>query len=126
LESDILPFKPIIRDFIRNLWYLRFIVLLIATVLLVSSGILAFAEGPYLDPQATFFGLWGRAIGVTLEGFSFSASRAYSPVTVIGKIVEILNSFISYIVLGIFIWVVEQSLTGHKLKKSKYLLFPRE
>lgn len=124
MQSAILPFWSVIRDFIKNLWYLRLFFLLIFLTLLASSGVLVFAEGKNIDPNGTFASQWSSAIGITLNGLFLGLVTRYTPVTFIGKAAEILNSMISYILLGMLIWVIEQSLSDHHLKKSKYLFFP--
>lgn len=124
MQSGILPFRPVLRDFIRNLWVLRFFFFLIALLLLASCAVMALAEGPHLASGGTFIGLWSRAIGITLNGFLFGFGQDYVPVTAFGKAAQILNSFISKVLLGVLLWVVQQSLSDHVLKKSKYVLFP--
>jgi hypothetical protein len=124
MRSAILPFWPVLRDFIKNIWYLRLFLLVILITLLASSVILVLAEGQNLDPNGTGINLWGRALGVTFNGLFFGLVTTYTPVTFFGKATEILNSMISYILLGMVIWVIEQSLSDHRLKKSKYLFFP--
>lgn len=124
MRPAILPFWPILYDFIKNVWYLRFFIVVILVILLASSGILAVAEGTNIDPNGTVSCLWCRSIAITLNDVFFGFETGYSPVTFIGKAADILNTFIGYILLGILIWVVEQSLSEHQLKKSKYLFFP--
>jgi hypothetical protein len=126
MQSGILPFRPVLRDFIRNLWVLRFFFFLIAVLLLISASSLAFAEGTHLVPGGTFISAWSRAIGITMNNFLFGFGQGYVPVTVLGKAAQILNSFISKLLLGVLLWVVQQSLSDHTLKKSKYMLFPTE
>ena len=126
MQSGILPFRPVLRDFIRNLWVLRFFFFLIAGLLLISSAGIAFAEGPQFTSLGTFINAWGRAIGVTLNGFLFGFGQADIPVTLLGKAAQVLNSFISKLLLGVLLWVVQQSLSDHTLKKSRYLFFPTE
>jgi hypothetical protein len=126
MVSDILPFRPVLRDLIRNLWYLRFFLFLIFLFLLISSIILVIFEGSHLAPQGTFVSRWGIALWITFNGILFNFRQDYTPSTIIGEAMEILNSLISYILLGIMIWVIEQSLTGHKLEKSRYFLFPNK
>lgn len=124
MDSGILPFRPVLRDFIRNLWVLRFFFFLMAVVLLVSCSVMALAEGPRLASGGTFFHAWVRSMYVVLNGFFFGYGQAYAPVTVLGKTAQVLNSFISKLLLGILLWVIQQSLSEHTLKKSKYILFP--
>jgi len=126
MQSGILPFRPVLRDFIRNLWVLRFFFFLIAGLLLISSAGIAFAEGPQFASLGTFINAWGRAIGVTLNGFLFGFGQVYVPVSLLGKAAQVLNSFISKLLLGVLLWVVQQSLSDHTLKKSRYLFFPTE
>ena len=126
MQSGILPFRPVLRDFIRNLWVLRFFFFLIALLLLISSGVTAFAEAPQLASGGTLISAWSRAIGVTLNSFLFGFGQGYIPVTVLGKAAQVLNSFISKLLLGVLLWVIQQSLSDHALKKSRYMLFPTE
>ena len=125
MQSGILPFRPVLRDFIRNLWVLRFFFFLIAVLQLISSALMAFAEGVHFS-DGTFISFWNRVIGVTLNGFFFGFGQGYVPVTVLGKTAQILNSFINKLILGVLLWVVQQSLSDHALKKSKFMLFPTE
>ena len=126
MRTEILPFGPVVGHFIRNLWYLRFFLLLFTAALLASSGVLYLAEGPHLAAHAGDSALWLRALGVTLEGVFLGGSPGYVPLSATGRAASIFNSLLGYVLLGILIWVVEQSLSGHKLTKSRYLLFPRE
>jgi hypothetical protein len=124
MRSAILPFWPVLRDFVRNIWYLRLFIIVILITMLASSGILALAEGKNIDPNGTAACLWSRSFTITLNDVFFGLATRYSPVTFFGKAASILNSFIGYILLGVLIWVVEQSLSDHQLKKSRYLIFP--
>lgn len=126
MQSGILPFWPVLRDFIRNLWVLRFFFFLIAIMLLVSSAVMAWAEGAHLASDGTFISLWGRAVEITVNGFLFGFGQEYVPVTAPGKAAQVLDSFISKLLLGLLLWVVQQSLSDHMLKRSKYMLFPTE
>ena len=126
MRTEILPFRPVAGHFFRNLWYLRFFMLLFAAALMISSGVLLLAEGSQLDAGSGGSALCVRALGVTVEGVLLGGSQGYVPVTALGKAVTLFNSLLGYALLGILIWVIEQSLSGHRLTKSKYLVFPRE
>lgn len=125
MQSGILPFRPVLRDFIRNLWVLRFFFFLIAVLQLISSALMAFAEGvPASD--GSFISFWSCVIGVILNGFFFGFGQGYVPVTVLGRAAQILNSFLNKLILGVLLWVIQQSLSDHALKKSIFILFPTE
>jgi hypothetical protein len=124
MQSAILPFWPVIRDFIRNIWYLRLFIIVIFFIILASSGILVLAEAKNINVNGTAACLWSRSFAITLNDVFFGLAPRYSPITFFGKAVEILNSLIGYILFGVLIWVVEQSLSDHQLKKSKYLFLP--
>lgn len=120
MRSGILPFRPVLRDFLRNLWVLRLFIFLMAVALLISSLALALAEGSQLASGGTILNAWGRALGLSLNVFG----QTYLPVTALGKAAQVLNSFVSKLLLGVLLWVIQQSLSGHTLKKSKFILFP--
>jgi hypothetical protein len=126
MQSGILPFRPVWRDFIRNLWVLRFFFFLIAVLQLISSALMAFAEGVPPASDGTLISFWRRVIGVILNGFFFGFGQGYVPVTVLGKTAQILNSFLNKLILGVLLWVIQQSLSDHVLKKSIFILFPTE
>ncbi len=122
MASGILPFRPVLRDFIRNLWVLRLFFFILMVVLLTSSLGLAFAERSQLASSGTFLSAWAHAVSVTLSGFG----QTYVPVTIVGRAAQVLNVFVSRLLLGILLWVIQQSLSEHTLKKSKYILFPTD
>jgi hypothetical protein len=101
MRSCILPFRPVLRDFLRNVWALRSFLLSIMLMQVMCS-----AAGTRLEdvPHASR-GTW---IILFMQGLDF------------------LRSFLGTLLLGLLIWVVQQSLGGHVLKKSKYLLIPTE
>ncbi len=122
--SAILPFWPVLRDFARNIWYLRLFLIILLIVLLASSGVLTLAEGGNLDPNETGGCLWCQALVITLNDVFLGLAVRFTPVTFWGNAAGLVNSFIRYLFLGILIWVIEQSLSDHRLKKAKYLFFP--
>jgi hypothetical protein len=126
MQSGILPFRPVLRDFIRNLWVLRFFFLLIAALQLGTSALMACAQGVHPAADGAAIGFWNRIVGVTLDGFFFGFGQGYVPLTALGRTAQILNSFLNKLILGVLLWVVQQSLSGHALKKSKFMLFPTE
>jgi hypothetical protein len=118
--SGILPFRPVLRDLVRNLWVLRFFLLLIGALLLLSCAALAWAEGPQPAAGTSFPEAWVRVLLLTLYGFDGEPH----PVTPAGKAAVMLNSLIGKVFLGLLLWVIQQSLSDHPLKKSRYGIFP--
>ncbi len=47
----------------------------------------------------------------------------YSPTSTGEKIVAILNSIIGLILLGLLIWIIQESIRGQELKKSRFFFF---
>ena len=47
----------------------------------------------------------------------------YMPATAIGKLVTTINSIYGYFLLGLIIWIVQASLSNHKPKSARFILF---
>jgi hypothetical protein len=124
VQSAILPFWPVIKDFIINIWHLRLFLLLIFATLILSTGILVATEGKFLVPEGMIGNQICSAILFTLNDVLPGSVVAYSPTTLAGKVVRIFNSLIGFVLLGLLLWVIQKSLSDHRLKKAKYLFIP--
>ena len=122
----ILPFRAVIKDFISNLWHLRLFFLLIFISILLSTGVLVIFEGKLINPTGELFEQIISSFVIILKDiFSYSVED-YSSTTYISKSVRFFNSLIGYFLLGLLLWVIQESLSNHRLKKSKWLFLPSQ
>ena len=124
MQSAILPFWPVVKDFFFNIWHLRLFLIVIISTLILSTSILVATEGNTLVPDGPLDAKICRAIRVTLNEVLPGSAEAYSPITAVGRCVRILNSLMGFILLGLLLWVIQESLGDHKLKRARYLFFP--
>ena len=122
--KGILPFGPIVRDFISNIWHLRSIFLIILLIICISGIEFHIAENrnafrensSQLEIRETI----SIAVGTVLR----TRLSEYVAKTSLGKSMIVLISICGFLLLGIFLWIIQSSISGQPLKKSRWLFFP--
>jgi len=112
----IIPLKDVVFDFFVNLWHIRLIIILQFFLILINYFVFLYAEGDFLTNNHS-------ALLITIDKVINSGLTDFSPHSDLGKIVYLFNSIYGYFILGIIVWIVQMSISNHKLKDSKFLLF---
>ena len=116
----ILPLKPIIHDLLKNIWHLR-TVLGALELFLVASGIAL-----YVIEELVF----GNSAHGALFWIEISFDDVIPPTlakeistSIFSMWVRKLNGLAGYLLLGLIVWVVQRSISGHNLKASRFVFF---
>ncbi len=120
----ILPFRPIVRHFFTNLWHLRLFLLAIFLLICISSAVFYASERDYILPNKSLSARLKEMFFITMSDVIPVKVAEYSAKTDLGKCMTIINSFCGFLLLGLLIWVIKQSMSGQRLKKSKLLVIP--
>jgi hypothetical protein len=121
---EILPFRPILTDFAKNLWHLRLFLLAILLFLLLGSAAFFWFEGAYLLPKASTAARCKEVLYVTFSALIPVKVSEYSPKTDLGKCIILSEGLCGFILLGLILWVIQSSMANQRLRKSKYWIFP--
>ena len=126
MNSPILPLRPILKDLFSNFWHLRLIFIAMLVAFLVSAGILFLVERDELAPNQPPKTQFLIALAKTASDVLPSQFTTYKNQTVIGTSLMVANSLLGLLLFGIAVWIAQQSLSGHRLKKSTLLFFPTD
>ena len=122
--NTILPFRAIIVDFLNNLWHLRLFLIIIFVIVCTSSAIFYTSENNYILPNEPIKEKLKEMLFIIVSDVAPGKISNYSAKTDLGKCVTVINSFCGFVLLGLLIWVIQQSMSGHNIKKSKFLIIP--
>ena len=124
LFKGILPFRPVLYELVLNLWHIRLFLVLVFLMLLVSAGGLFLTER---DDLRQFVGAGSaakEALFVTASAVLPVQVSSYHVASGLAKCLLLLDGLCGFVLLGLILWVVQESMSGQQLKRARYLIFP--
>ncbi len=122
--AGVLPVGPMLRHFCLNFWHLRSVLLVLLAFLGAANSLLLRCEGPNLAQAAGSRSQLTELFFVTLTALLPVRVSTFEPATTVGRLVLGAEGFCGFVLLGIVLWVVQESMAGQRLKASRYLIFP--
>lgn len=117
---NIIPIRPILRDFGKNISLLREVLFYLFVILTLNGVILYISEELIFGSQGRGLLYW---IGAAFDDVMPPETIPKTTISMVGTVLRKLNALIGYIILGLMIWVVEHSVGNQPLRKSRFLFF---
>lgn len=122
-RQKILPLGRGIKHFFLNTWHLRSFFLIIFLVLISTSFLFYQTEFSYFSKNKNLFESIRELFFISINYVLPANISSYIPCTDFGKCLAVINCFCGFLLLGLFLWIVQTSFKDQTLRKSKYIFF---